>query len=219
MRRSRRWRRRRGRGRGRRRPPPPRTTSASASVRAAAAGRRRRRRSWARRARPHPASSASGRLPARTWCAARAALQPLRAGRGAACQERAVQLVGRLLQGPRRRPGRLCLAAGFIHACHVPGTYCSVQMLCSVARGRPPYPIYRRGHAAPQEELEEERAPPDAEALERRRLRDAEEWRLKQLRAGVSAADNSNFQARARRSVHRCGRCRKGAALCHVSGF
>jgi hypothetical protein len=87
------------------------------------------------------------------------------------------------------------------------------------ARGRPPYPIYRRGHAAPQEELEEERAPPDAEALERRRLRDAEEWRLKQLRAGVSAADNSNFQARARRSVHRCGRCRKGAALCHVSGF
>lgn len=77
------------------------------------------------------------------------------------------------------------------------------------ARGRPPYHTLstRCGRAAPQEELEEERAPPDAEALERRRLRDAEEWRLKQLRAGVSAADNSNFQARACRSVHGCERC------------
>ncbi len=35
---------------------------------------------------------------------------------------------------------------------------------------------------------------PDTEALERKRLRDAEEWRMKQLRAGVSSEDNSNFQ-------------------------
>ena len=34
----------------------------------------------------------------------------------------------------------------------------------------------------------------DADALERKRLREAEEWRLKQLRAGVSSEDNSNFQ-------------------------
>ena len=46
-----------------------------------------------------------------------------------------------------------------------------------------------------QEELAEEQEVPDAEALERKRVRDAEEWRLKQLRAGVSADDNSNFQA------------------------
>ncbi|BDA46282.1 hypothetical protein COCOBI_08-3740 [Coccomyxa sp. Obi] len=42
-----------------------------------------------------------------------------------------------------------------------------------------------------EEEVEEV---PDADALERRRLREAEEWRLKQLRAGVSSEDNSNFQ-------------------------
>lgn len=35
---------------------------------------------------------------------------------------------------------------------------------------------------------------PDTDALERKRLREAEEWRLKQLRAGVSSEDNSNFQ-------------------------
>ncbi|KAK9906386.1 hypothetical protein WJX75_000970 [Coccomyxa subellipsoidea] len=34
----------------------------------------------------------------------------------------------------------------------------------------------------------------DADALARKRLREAEEWRLKQLRAGVSSEDNSNFQ-------------------------
>lgn len=37
----------------------------------------------------------------------------------------------------------------------------------------------------------------DAEAVERRRMREAEEWRLKQLRSGVSSQDNSNFQVSA----------------------
>lgn len=35
------------------------------------------------------------------------------------------------------------------------------------------------------------------DALERRRLRDAEEWWLKQMHAGVTAEENPNFQARA----------------------
>ncbi|EIE24375.1 hypothetical protein COCSUDRAFT_83679 [Coccomyxa subellipsoidea C-169] len=43
-------------------------------------------------------------------------------------------------------------------------------------------------------EAEEEDEVLDADALERKRLREAEEWRLKQLRAGVSSEDNSNFQ-------------------------
>lgn len=51
------------------------------------------------------------------------------------------------------------------------------------------------GHMNAQDDLAEEQEVPDADALERRRVRDAEEWRLKQLRAGVSAEDNSNFQA------------------------
>ena len=36
----------------------------------------------------------------------------------------------------------------------------------------------------------------DAEAVERRRAQEAEEWRLKQLRSGVSSQVNSNFQVR-----------------------
>lgn len=50
-------------------------------------------------------------------------------------------------------------------------------------------------HVSAQDDLAEEQEVPDADALERRRVRDAEEWRLKQLRAGVSAEANSNFQA------------------------
>ncbi len=45
-----------------------------------------------------------------------------------------------------------------------------------------------------QVEAEEEDEVLDADTLERKRLREAEEWRLKQLRAGVSSEDNSNFQ-------------------------
>ena len=39
----------------------------------------------------------------------------------------------------------------------------------------------------------------DPQAAERRRLREAEEWRLQQLRSGVSPSDNSNFQVREQR--------------------
>ena len=34
----------------------------------------------------------------------------------------------------------------------------------------------------------------DPEALERKRLQEAEAWRLEQLRAGTSSEDNANFQ-------------------------
>ena len=34
----------------------------------------------------------------------------------------------------------------------------------------------------------------DAEALERKRLQDAEAWRLEQLRAGTTSEENANFQ-------------------------
>lgn len=44
------------------------------------------------------------------------------------------------------------------------------------------------------EEDEGEDGQVDPQAAERRRLREAEEWRLKQLRSGVSSSDNSNFQ-------------------------
>ena len=58
-------------------------------------------------------------------------------------------------------------------------------------------PLKRAGHA--QEEKEEGEEGMDAEAAERRRTREAEEWRLKQLRSGVSSQANSNFQVSARR--------------------
>ena len=45
-----------------------------------------------------------------------------------------------------------------------------------------------------QEDKEEGEEEMDAEAVERRRMREAEEWRLKQLRSGVSSQANSNFQ-------------------------
>lgn len=45
-----------------------------------------------------------------------------------------------------------------------------------------------------QEEAEEKEGVLDADALERKRMREAEEWRVKQLRAGVNSEDNSNFQ-------------------------
>ncbi len=45
-----------------------------------------------------------------------------------------------------------------------------------------------------QEDKEEGDGEMDAEAAERRRMREAEEWRLKQLRSGVSSQANSNFQ-------------------------
>lgn len=45
-----------------------------------------------------------------------------------------------------------------------------------------------------QVDEEKDEEVPDGDALERKRLREAEEWRLKQLRAGVSSEDNSNFQ-------------------------
>jgi len=38
----------------------------------------------------------------------------------------------------------------------------------------------------------------NAEALEKKRLREAEEWRLKQLRSGISSEHNSNFQVATR---------------------
>ena len=41
---------------------------------------------------------------------------------------------------------------------------------------------------------DEEEEEPDSEAAERRRLREAEEWRLKQLHAGTTAEVNANFQ-------------------------
>jgi hypothetical protein len=49
-------------------------------------------------------------------------------------------------------------------------------------------------NAYPQEE-EDEKADeiPDADALERKRMEEAEEWRLQQLRAGT-VGDNANFQ-------------------------
>lgn len=53
-----------------------------------------------------------------------------------------------------------------------------------------------------QEEEEKEEDALDADALERKRIREAEEWRLKQLRAGVSSEDNSNFQVCSSRSLH-----------------
>lgn len=34
----------------------------------------------------------------------------------------------------------------------------------------------------------------DPEALERKRLQDAEAWRLEQLRSGTSSEENANFQ-------------------------
>ncbi len=34
----------------------------------------------------------------------------------------------------------------------------------------------------------------DPEALERKRLQEAEAWRVEQLRAGTSSEDNANFQ-------------------------
>ena len=49
-----------------------------------------------------------------------------------------------------------------------------------------------------QEDKDEGEEAMDAEAVERRRMREAEEWRLKQLRSGVSSQDNSNFQVSAR---------------------
>lgn len=47
-----------------------------------------------------------------------------------------------------------------------------------------------------QEEKEEGDGEMDVEAVERKRMREAEEWRAKQLRSGVSSQDNSNFQVR-----------------------
>jgi hypothetical protein len=44
-----------------------------------------------------------------------------------------------------------------------------------------------------EEEKDEGEELPDAEALQRKRLREAEEWRLQQLRSG-EADDNANFQ-------------------------
>lgn len=44
-----------------------------------------------------------------------------------------------------------------------------------------------------QEEQKEEEVL-DAEALERKRLREVEEWRLNQLRAGTTPEENANFQ-------------------------
>ncbi len=49
-----------------------------------------------------------------------------------------------------------------------------------------------------QEDKEEGDEEMDTEAVERRRMREAEEWRLKQLRSGVSSQANSNFQVCAR---------------------
>lgn len=40
----------------------------------------------------------------------------------------------------------------------------------------------------------DEEEEPDAEALERKALKEAEEWRLKQIHAGVTAEQNPNFQ-------------------------
>lgn len=52
-------------------------------------------------------------------------------------------------------------------------------------------------HSIAQEEKEEGEEGMDAEAAERRRMREAEEWRLKQLRSGISSQANSNFQVSA----------------------
>ena len=49
---------------------------------------------------------------------------------------------------------------------------------------------------AVQEDKEAADEGTDADAVERRRVREAEEWRLKQLRSGVSSQANSNFQVR-----------------------
>ena len=49
---------------------------------------------------------------------------------------------------------------------------------------------------AMQEDKEAADEGTDADAVERRRAREAEEWRLKQLRSGVSSQANSNFQVR-----------------------
>ena len=49
---------------------------------------------------------------------------------------------------------------------------------------------------AMQEDKEAADEGTDADAAERRRAREAEEWRLKQLRSGVSSQANSNFQVR-----------------------
>jgi hypothetical protein len=45
-----------------------------------------------------------------------------------------------------------------------------------------------------QDEKEDAGEELDADAAERKRARQAEEWRLKQLRSGVSSQQNSNFQ-------------------------
>lgn len=51
-----------------------------------------------------------------------------------------------------------------------------------------------------QEDKDEAEEGLDADAAERRRQREAEEWRLKQLRSGVSSQENSNFQVGRSRS-------------------
>ena len=60
----------------------------------------------------------------------------------------------------------------------------------------PLYPCALKRAQRVQEDKEEGEEGMDAEAAERRRMREAEEWRLKQLRSGVSSQANSNFQVR-----------------------
>lgn len=48
-----------------------------------------------------------------------------------------------------------------------------------------------------QKTQEEEEGGMDPEALERKRLQEAEAWRLEQLRAGTSSEENANFQVQA----------------------
>ena len=48
-----------------------------------------------------------------------------------------------------------------------------------------------------QKTQEEEEGGMDPEALERKRLKEAEAWRLEQLRSGTSSEENANFQVQA----------------------
>lgn len=56
-------------------------------------------------------------------------------------------------------------------------------------------PLYLQVEGNEDEETEVGQAP-DPAAAERKRLREAEEWRLQQLRSGITSSNNSNFQVR-----------------------